>query len=286
MALNDILVHLDARPRSTVRLEVAARLAVQCGAHLTGIHVIDIPSASYFYGAAMPFVPANPEEIVQRMRTDAIGAAAPVEASFRDCLRRNSLQGEWRLAEGSPPSVVALHARYADLTVVGQPNAYAPQDDDAVTVTAVMTSGRPVLAIPFAGDFPTVGERVLVAWNASREAARAVNDALPLIAHAKQVTVLAINPQRGIGGQGDAHGGVPAADIALHLARHGVKAEAAHTVARDISDGEALLSYAADIGADLIVSGAYGHSRARELVFGGVTRTLIAEMTAPVLLSH
>jgi nucleotide-binding universal stress UspA family protein len=166
--------------------------------------------------------------------------------------------------------------------VVGQPNSHAPQDNDAVTVTTVMTSGRPVLAIPFAGDFPTLGERVLVAWNASREAARAVNDALPLMAAAKQVTVLAINPQRGIGRQGD----VPAADIALHLARHGVKAEAAHTVANDISDGEALLSYAADVGADLIVSGAYGHSRARELVFGGVTRTLIAEMTAPVLLSH
>jgi nucleotide-binding universal stress UspA family protein len=230
----------------------------------------------------MPFVPTNPEEIVERMRADATEAAGPIEAEFRDCLRRNGLQGEWRLSEGTPATIVALHARYADLTVVGQPNSYAPQDSDAITVTTVMTSGRPVLAIPFAGEFPTLGERVLVAWNASREAARAVNDALPLMAAAKQVTVLAINAQRGIGGQGD----VPAADIALHLARHGVKAEAAHTVARDIADGEALLSYAADIGADLIVSAAYGHSRARELVFGGVTRTLIAEMTAPVLLSH
>jgi nucleotide-binding universal stress UspA family protein len=282
MALKDILVHLDATPRSMERLEVAARLAVKHGAHLSAIHVIDIPSANYFYGAAMPFVPTNPEEIVGRMRADATEAAAPIETAFRDCANRNALQGEWRLVEGAPATMVALHARYADLTVVGQPNAREPQDNDAITVTTVMTSGRPVLAIPFAGQFPTVGERVLVAWNASREAARAVNDALPLIAGATQVTVLAINPQRGIAGHGD----VPAADIALHLARHGVKAEAAHTVARDISDGEALLSYAADVGADLIVSGAYGHSRARELVFGGVTRTLIAEMTAPVLLAH
>jgi nucleotide-binding universal stress UspA family protein len=282
MALNDILVHLDVTPRSEARLAVAARIATQHGAHLTGVHVIDIPSANYFYGAAMPFVPANPEDIVERMRAEAAEAAAPVEAAFRDCVRRNGLQGEWRLVEGNPAAMVALHARYADLTVVGQPDSYEPRVSDAITVTTVMTSGRPVLAIPFAGDFPTVGERVLVAWNASREAARAVNDALPLIAGAKQVIVLAINPQRGIGGHGD----VPAADIALHLARHGVKAEAAHTVAKDISDGEALLSYAADIGADLIVAGAYGHSRARELVFGGVTRTLIAEMTAPVLLSH
>jgi nucleotide-binding universal stress UspA family protein len=282
MALKDILVHLDTTPRSKARLDIAARIATQCGAHLTGVHSIDVPSANYFYGAAMPFVPINPEEIVQRMRADATEAAAPIEAAFRDCIRRNGLQGEWRLVEGNPAAMVALHARYADLTVVGQPNSFEPQDNDAITVTTVMTSGRPVLAIPFTGDFPTLGERVLVAWNASREAARAVNDALPLMLAAKQVTVLAINPQRGIGGQGE----VPAADIALHLARHGVKAEAAHTVAKDISDGEALLSYAADIGADLIVSGAYGHSRARELVFGGVTRTLIAEMTAPVLLSH
>ncbi|MBN8909554.1 MAG: universal stress protein, partial [Rhodospirillales bacterium] len=121
-----------------------------------------------------------------------------------------------------------------------------------------------------------------VAWNASREAARAVNDALPLLEGAKLVTVVAINPRQGIGGHGD----VPAADIVLHLARHGVKAEAAHTVANDISDGEALLSYAADLGVDLIVAGAYGHSRAREMVFGGVTRTLLSEMTVPVFLSH
>jgi nucleotide-binding universal stress UspA family protein len=282
MALKDILVHLDVTPRSSARLAIAAGLAARHGAHLTGLHVIDIPSANYFYGAAMPFVPANPEEIIDRMRAEATEAAAPIEAGFRDCLRRNGIEGEWRLVEGNPSAMVALHARYADLTIVGQPNRYEPQDADPITVTTVMTSGRPVLAIPFAGEFPTIGERVLVAWNASREAARAVNDAMPLLIGAKQVTVLAINPQRGVGGHGD----VPAADIALHLARHGLRAEAAHTVAKDIADGEALLSYAADLGVDLIVAGAYGHSRAREMVFGGVTRTLIAEMTAPVLLSH
>ena len=110
----------------------------------------------------------------------------------------------------------------------------------------------------------------------------AVNDAMPLLRGAKAVTVLAVNPRHGIKGDGD----VPAADIALHLARHGVKSEAAHTIANDISEGDALLSYAADLGADLIVAGGYGHSRARQMVFGGVTRTLLDEMTAPMLLSH
>jgi nucleotide-binding universal stress UspA family protein len=136
--------------------------------------------------------------------------------------------------------------------------------------------------VPYAGQFERVGERVLVAWNASRESTRAINDALPLLKNAAMVTVLAVNPKHGIEGHGD----VPAADIALHLARHGVKAEAAHTIAKDISEGDALLSYAADLGVDLIVSGGYGHSRAREMVFGGVTRTLLQEMTVPMLLSH
>jgi nucleotide-binding universal stress UspA family protein len=127
-----------------------------------------------------------------------------------------------------------------------------------------------------------VGHDVLVGWNATAEAARALNDALPILRRAHKVTVLSINPRRGIRGDGD----VPAADIALHLARHGIAAEAAHTVATDIPEGDALLSYAADIGADLLVCGMYGHSRMREMVFGGVTRSLLTEMTLPVFMAH
>jgi nucleotide-binding universal stress UspA family protein len=145
-----------------------------------------------------------------------------------------------------------------------------------------MTSGRPLLVVPFAGSYEAVGHNVLVGWNGSGEAARAINDALPLLKQAKKVTVLAINPRHGIGGDGD----VPAADIALHLARHGVTAEAAHTIASDISEGDALLSYAADLGVDLLVCGMYGHSPLRERAFGGVTRSLLTEMTVPVLMSH
>lgn len=283
MALKDILVHLESGPRSAIRLGVASRLASTTAAHLTGLHVLDIPAAEFFYGAAMPLATGGAERVVDQMRADAVAAINPVEAAFREQLRRDGIEGGWRLVEGDVPGTVALHARYADLTVLGQNNPYESRGGgDAIVVTAAMASGRPVLVVPFAGEFPTLGERVLVAWNASREAARAVNDALPILEKAQAVTVLAVNPRHGIGGHGD----VPAADIALHLARHGVRAEAAHTVARDIPDGEALLSYAADIGADMIVAGAYGHSRAREMVFGGVTRTLLHEMTVPVFLSH
>jgi len=285
MALKDILVHVDNGKRSDARVNLAINLARRHGAHLTGLYAADIPNAEFFYGATLPFASGGPDEVVRRMRADAAEASASTEAGFRDRIRQNDVRGEWRFVEGHVPATVALHARYADLTVVGQPDPYDSRQDsnrDATVVTPLMSSGRPVLIVPYAGDFEAIGTQVLVAWNASREAARAINDALPLLEFAKKVTILAVNPRHGVAGHGD----VPAADIALHLARHGVKAEAAHTVANDIPDGEALLSYAADIGADMIVAGGYGHSRAREMVFGGVTRTLIAEMTVPVLLSH
>src|SRR5882757_5435775 len=285
MSFKDILIHLDEGPRSSTRLKIAVDLARRQKAHLTGIFVVDIPGSDLFFGAGMPFsAGGGMDQMVSSLRTEATSRAEAAGQEFREALRRDGLEGEWRTVEGDTISLLALHARYADLTVLGQPNedeAYKGPSADAVLVNVLLSSGRPILAVPYAGKFERVGERVLVAWNASREATRAVNDALPLLRDATAVTVLAVNPRHGI----DGHGDVPAADIALHLARHGVKAEAAHTVAHDISEGDALLSYAADLGADLIVSGGYGHSRAREMVFGGVTRTLLQEMTVPMLLS-
>jgi nucleotide-binding universal stress UspA family protein len=146
----------------------------------------------------------------------------------------------------------------------------------------VLSAGRPVLLIPYAGHFPEVGRRVLVAWNAGREAARAVTDALPLLARASIVQVVAFDPRKG----GADHGDIPGADIALLLARHGVKVSIAQQQSKEVDVGNQILSRAADMQSDLIVMGAYGHSRLRELVLGGVTRTLLDTMTVPVLMSH
>ena len=285
MPLKDILLHLDATPRCAARLEVAVGLATRHGAHLTGLQVIDLPPPDMFYGFPSAFIDLQrAEDIVDRLRATALAEAATVEAAFRERLRREGLAGEWRLAEGLAGETVALHGRYADLIVLGQPDPLRPAAGREVDLpaTTLMACGRPLLMVPFAGDFPVVGQDVLVGWNATAEAARAVNDALPILERARRVTVLSINPRHGIGGDGD----VPAADIALHLARHGIRAEAAHTVAPDIPEGDALLSYAADIGADLLVTGMYGHSRMRELVFGGVTRSLLTEMTIPTFMAH
>lgn len=281
MALKDVLVLLDAGPRSDMRLGVAAALARRYGAHLTGLFVVEIPESAFLYGTTMPYGIAAPD-LVADTRAELMERAKPVEARFRDVAARNGLESEWRMAEGVTASVLAQHAHYSDLVVVGQPESGDGGHGHEVVATTLMSGGRPVLVVPWAGEFTDIGSRVLVAWNASKEATRAVHDAMPLLEQAKAVTVLAINPRNGIGDEGE----LPAADIALHLARHGVKAEAAHTVTQDISEGDALLSYAADASADLIVAGGYGHSRARELVFGGVTRSLLRAMTVPVLLSH
>ncbi|HXZ00427.1 MAG TPA: universal stress protein [Stellaceae bacterium] len=285
MAIKDILVHLDASARSEVRLAVAADLARRHGAHLTALFVIEQLSAALFYGDAGGFVDVQlVEEMMDKIRERAMVEARRVEQGFHDRVRRDGIEGEWRLVEGAAADTVALHARYADLAVVGQhdPDDTTLSSAAQVAASTLLASGRPVLIVPYIGAIATLGQTVLVGWKSSREAARAINDALPLLRQARSVTVLAINPEQGIGGDGD----VPAADIALHLARHGVKAAAAHTVAAEISAGDALLNHADEIGADLIVAGGYGHARLREFVFGGVTRTLLTTMTVPVFLSH
>ena len=146
----------------------------------------------------------------------------------------------------------------------------------------VLSSGRPVLVIPYIGVHRDIGRIATVAWDAGREAARAVADSLPLLEAAEQVHVLVVNPVKG----SHAHGAEPGADIALSLARHDVKTEVHAIPAPDIEVGEAILSWLSDSGSDLLVMGAYGHARLRELVLGGVSRLILQSMTVPVLMAH
>jgi nucleotide-binding universal stress UspA family protein len=285
MALKDILVQVDEARGHQDRLALAAELARGNAGHLAGLFAIEPIS---FTALAAPggadFAAAEAyQQIEQQHREARLKVAQRLKAVFQSTLERVGAAGEWRIVEENAAAAMSLHAHYVDLAVVGQNDPENPPMGPGVAEAVLLGSGRPVLVVPFIGA-NAIGKRVLVAWNAQREAARAVNDALPLMADAEQVTVLSINPERGIGGEGD----LPAADIALHLARHGVKAEAAYTEAdpEDVSVGDVILSRAADLGCDLIVMGGYGHSRAREFVLGGATRTLLRHMTVPVLLSH
>jgi nucleotide-binding universal stress UspA family protein len=274
MSYKTIVVHLDADARRTERLALGCGLAASFDAHLVGLFAVEeagVPAYALAEGAAI---------VVQQYQQWRERSEAEAGREFQDQARRCGLgKAEWRSSTLDAVRALRLSGRYADLLVVGQREpgelrAYSPGE-------IVLEAGRPVLVVPYAGRFAAVGKRVLIAWNASREAARAVTDALPLLERAQHVEIVAFDPQTT---DGD-HGEEPGADIALFLARHGVKATAAQQHA-GIDVGEQILSRAADADADLIVMGAYGHSRARELVLGGATRTILASMTVPVLLSH
>ena len=279
MGLRNILVHVDGSGRAGERIRIAAELARPDDGHLTGVFVSPDPPIPTWMAAGMPV--GALEAAVERVR----GEGDAARQRFQEIADRAGVHAEWRMASGAVGRVTAHHARYADLAVVGkgsaaEPDRY-PYPDLAADLT--MSCGRPVLVVPNSGRFDRVGEHVLVCWNASREATRAVNDAMPLLQRAEKVVVLSVNPHRPSGGD---HGEIPSANIALHLARHGVNAEAANTVADGISVSDIVLSHVSDRGIDLIVSGAWGHSRMREWAFGGVTESLLADTTVPALMSH
>jgi nucleotide-binding universal stress UspA family protein len=279
MAIRDILVHLDTAPRAKARLDLAAALAQRLQAHLTGLFVLDIPLPA-FAGTEVSGAAAM-AQIIEDVRASGLEDAKAVEATFRETLRREGLPGEWRLVEGTTATQLAVNGRYADLLVIGQATPDSPAGNVAIEA-ALFQSGRPVLVVPHSGELPSLGRRVLVGWNASREATRALHDALPLMAGAESVTVLTINAEPGVEG----HGEQPGADIALHLARHGLQVTVRRIQGADIGAGDLLLNEAADLGADLLVIGGYGHSRFREFMLGGATRTMLGQMTVPVFMSH
>jgi nucleotide-binding universal stress UspA family protein len=276
MVLKDLLVHVDDSKGCPGRVQAAIGLAQAYEAHLTALYVMPLINIPAYAEAQIPF------EVIQAQKKAAQAQASKAEKSFADATKKARLSSEWRCVEDDFAHALSLQARYVDLVISGQEDRADPLSIPGLTARVVMEAGSPVLAIPYIGAAATLGERVLIAWNASREAVRAIHDAMPLLERAKSVTVLSINPPGGP----SADGHVPGADIALHLARHGVRAEADHVEAHDIAVGDMLLSRAADKGVDLIVMGAYGHSRFRELVLGGATRHLLQHMTVPVLMTH
>jgi nucleotide-binding universal stress UspA family protein len=279
MSFKDILVHVDDSAEVDSRLGAAVGLARTHDAHLTAIYAIPDPFISLYAGDG--YVSA---ELIESEAERARERATEAKKRFDECMDRLGMEAEWREAGGHAADVVGLNAKYADLTVVGQANPNNPENypNPGLPAEVALGAGRPILVVPYIGAQQEIGRNVLVAWNGSREATRAMSDALPILERADKVTVLAVNPRKG----GGDHGDVPGADIALHLARHGVRAEASQTVADDIDVGDILLSRLSDLGADLVVMGAYGHSRMRELMMGGATRDLLRHMTVPVLMSH
>jgi nucleotide-binding universal stress UspA family protein len=275
MTFKDILVYADTDTANAARLDLAAAIARAHDAHLAALHVAPPPYIPAMPGGEISVDLIRQQEDYQRQQT---ALARQAVAAAR---QRTGVDFEWREAANDVRGAALLQSRYADLVIVGQGSGddEDPRESDILPEVMVFGAGRPVLMVPRHGKFAQTGQNVLIAWKRTRESTRAVHDALPLLKRAKAVRVMEVNPTKG-----DTH--IAGADIALHLARHGVKAEVSSTVADDIDVGNAVLSRAADLGADLLVMGAYGHSRLREFVFGGVTREILRHMTLPVLMSH
>ena len=274
MAIKDILLHLGPGERSSERTDVACLLAQAHEAHLTAIYFI-----------APPYIPSYPgiyagSDIIQPQIDQARAEADEMKAAVEEAAQKYGLASEWRVEERSDWRVPAHQFHCADLVVLGQRGRGGGDEREVIDMPeeVALVSGRPILIVPYVGTFEAVGRRVMLAWNGTREAARAAHDALPILERADQVVVYTVNPP---GAEP-----IPGAAIATHLARHGARVEAQSTIVRDIEVGDALLNSAHEFGIDLVVMGAYGHSRFREFMLGGVTRHLLHHMTCPILMSH
>jgi nucleotide-binding universal stress UspA family protein len=272
MDYRSILVHLDD-DEGAAALEVAAALAARHGAGLAGAYLVATRELTPFTSAMLP------DSVVEHRLRDSGQAQASAEARFREVAARHGLANvAWSAPAGAAVVAAVLHARHADLTVLSQPRAGFESD---LARAVLMQSGRPVLSVPPAAA-SRAGERILIGWKESRESARAVADALPLLARAKAVRIVSITAE----GDEDARATLADRDIVAWLARHGVEAMLRHEVADDVDAGNLLLSRAADFGADLVVMGAYSRPRLSEVVLGGVTRLMLQSTTVPVLMSH
>ena len=277
MALKDILVHVDDSRSCRARVEAGLTLARRHGAKLIGLHVVDIPVLPAYADVPLP------PEVHEVQRKGFEEAARRAEKIWTEIIDASGESAEWRCEEGALIETLSLHARYVDLLVLGQVDSDDPRSvGEGLVDAVVLESGRPVLLVPRKGAGKSIGDVTLVAWNAKREAVRAVSDAMPILERAKRVVVLTVNARA----EDPDNQGIPAADICLHLARHGIDTEAENVFGASAAVGELVLEHASRLGADLVVMGAYGHSRLREFVLGGATAHVLEHATIPVLLAH
>ncbi|UOD28994.1 universal stress protein [Massilia violaceinigra] len=279
MSLKTIIVHVDTTSRSGERVKIAAQLAMDDDAHLIGLATTGWSSFVFAMGAIDPMVPPCSMDL-EPVRQDCRTALAAFEAQAR-ALGVASV--ETRLVEEEAGMALALHGRYSDLIVLGQTrgaaNSVLVRNDFPEYV--LLNCATPVLVVPASASAGSVGRHIAVAWNGSMEARRAIASAIPVLQRARQVSLVIINPEL----PGMDEGDEPGADMALYLARQGIRVEVLCRATQDGAD-EAIIDAMSACGADMIVMGAYGRSRLREFIMGGVTRTMLESMTVPAWMAH
>lgn len=283
MTYKTILVHLTDEAQAPALMRLARPLAERHAAHLIGLVAIPLLEAPARSQAAT-------DALLLQYRGAIRAEAARIEALFKTPVALETIATEWRLVDTGlegVTDVVARQGRIADLIITSQDNpdwqSSGPMRDTAGVIAT--TSGRPVLVVPFGNTATALGERVLVAWNGSREAARAVFDALPILKQARSVVVLAVQTlaereSTDVGGYSEGR------ELCASLSRHGVSCELKLVTPENNDVGETLTSAVEANASDLLVMGGYGRSRLSEMLFGGATRSVLREMHIPVLLSH
>ncbi|TNE38139.1 MAG: universal stress protein [Alphaproteobacteria bacterium] len=274
MSVKTILLHLSNDSQLDVRIETALALAVEHDAHIKAVYTI-----------AQVTVPASfmgyvPPEFVEQSRAQEEKNAAAAAEKLKSAAARVDRTVEVIIEEGYAPDILNDHALAADLVILGQgdPSAENNVQTRYIAEEMVVSSPRPILVVPFTGKYREFGGHVLIAWNNSREASRALHEALPFLEKASKVTLLSVNSKDDDTGEND--------DIITHLKRHGINATFKAGVWPDLDVGDAILGALVDYSANMLVMGAYGHNRLREMILGGATKTILGHMTAPVLFAH
>ena len=278
MIIKDIVVNLSVAEGGDYAGDYAVSVAAALDAHVTGI--------AFAYDPIVPVASTGyiPPEVIETQQHDSEVAAKAAMSHFSAAADRAGVTAAPTMLAASFAGAgeqFGQIARRFDLAIVGQAEPEKGGTvEELIAESVLFESGRPVIVVPYIQKAPLKLDRVMACWDGSRQAARAIADAIPLLERAGQVEVVIVSNERGKKDE------IPGADMGQHLARHGLKVDIKRISEGSIDVADAILSYAADFSADFIVMGGYGHSRLREFVLGGVTHSILRSMTAPVLMSH
>jgi nucleotide-binding universal stress UspA family protein len=275
--IKDLVVSLSVGASRDAAGPYAISVAEAFGAHVAGI--------AFSYEPVIPptIMGTIPASFVESQREENDRAANDARAKFDEAARRAGVSSESRTLSASLAGSAdrfATIARRFDLAVVGQAEPDRAAPEELIVENALFSSGRPVLVVPYIQKAELTLDRMMVCWDASRNAARAIADAMPFLKRARVIDVVIVASERIKSDE------IPGADIGQHLARHDLKVEVRRIVSPDTDVASTILSHAADTAADFIVMGGYGHSRLREFILGGATRGMLQAMTLPTLMSH
>ena len=279
MKYKNILIHLDNSIGCRNRLEVAFGLARDFDAELTGIFVVPTYIVPSYVEAQISV------DLMTDITEKALARAEETVTSYRQLAEDARVTLQTAVVEGQIIPILREHSKYADLMILGQDHPEDPDNASYGLADSLLFEGAcACLVVPHSGKLETPGKRSLLTWNASREAAHALREAMPLLQRADTVVVLSSEPDDGNNELANGH---PHAQAVLHLLEsHGIEAISSGINNPDISPTDAIIAQAVEMDADLIVMGAYGHARLREIILGGVTRDLLKRAPTCLLLAH